>query len=165
MLAPIRPRPIIPSCIALTLHRGTMFRSVARRGDRRRLASCPVRRNPQIHDSACAISATVCIARRLFAPPGDQRIPENRAADRKSDEARHGRRDPEPFAHFTARPRRGRERCSRRHRARPRGPPPRRARNPRVDRALRSSRDPARRRRSWSSWMASTISRGRSSRS
>ena len=40
------------------------------------------------------------IACRLFAPPSDQRIPENRAADRKSDETRDSRRDFEPFAYF-----------------------------------------------------------------
>ena len=52
------------------------------------------------------------IARRLFAPPGDQRIPENGAADRKSDETRYSRRDFEPFCVLSDRPRRDRERCS-----------------------------------------------------
>jgi hypothetical protein len=40
------------------------------------------------------------LTRRLPAPPGDKRIPENGAADRKANEARHLRRDPEPVPHF-----------------------------------------------------------------
>src|SRR6516165_9218882 len=40
------------------------------------------------------------LARRFFAPPGDQRIPESRAADRKADEARHTGRHRKPVSHF-----------------------------------------------------------------
>jgi hypothetical protein len=38
------------------------------------------------------------LARRFFAPPGDQRIPESRAADRKADEARHTGRHRKPVS-------------------------------------------------------------------
>ena len=37
----------------------------------------------------------------MFAPQGGERIPENGAADRKSDKARNSRRGREPFANFT----------------------------------------------------------------
>src|ERR1700733_4957147 len=97
----MRPRPIIPSCMTLVLHvhSGTMVRADARRG-----GGGEARVSPLEH--ICKLMITPgdlgngLIACRLFAPPSDQRIPENRAADRKSDETRDSRRDFEPFAYF-----------------------------------------------------------------
>jgi hypothetical protein len=40
------------------------------------------------------------LARRFFAPPGNQRIPESRAADRKADEAWHTGRNRKPVSHL-----------------------------------------------------------------
>src|SRR5215471_4259556 len=40
------------------------------------------------------------LASRFFAPPGDQRIPENGAAYCKADKAWHLRGGPEPLSHF-----------------------------------------------------------------
>src|SRR6266404_3565147 len=87
-------------------------------------------------------------ARRLLGPPGNQRIPEIGAADRKADEARHLRRNPDPFPHLLlvlAAPEN--DTADMVASAGP-APPPQSSDNPRGDRDLRLSTHPDRRQRS-----------------
>src|SRR5262245_18107600 len=85
--------------MASALLSGTMFRSHARRGDGGQARICPLE---QIHKLTIAPGdlRNGLITGRAFAPPGDQRLPEDRAADRKSDEPGYSRRDPEPLTYF-----------------------------------------------------------------
>src|SRR5215510_8553353 len=85
--------------MASALHGGTMFRSRARRGDGRQACISPLEQIPKLAIAPGDLGNSL-ITRRSFAPPGGQRIPENRAADRKSDEPRDSCRDPEPLAYF-----------------------------------------------------------------
>src|SRR5262249_24638137 len=75
----------------LALHGGSMFRS-----NLAGLSGWGVQVRPleQAYELAIAPRdfGDDLFARRFFAPPGDQRIPESRAADRKADEARHSGR-------------------------------------------------------------------------
>ena len=125
MLAPIRPRPIIPNCmVTFSFEEVDEFAIAAGdAGDR-------------------------LLARRLPGFPVDKRIPEDGAADGKADEARHLARRFRATPAPSDRSRRGRARCSRHGRGRRPAPPPRPPRNPRGDRGLRSSRRQARHRRS-----------------
>ena len=103
-----------------------MFRSVAGRGGRGTGRVLPVE---QIHKFTIAPRdlGDGLIARRFFAPQGGERIPEVRAADRKSDKARHGRRDPRAsFANFMVVLAATENDAADRIDARPRGQPPRR---------------------------------------
>jgi len=56
----------------------------------------------QIDELAIALGdrGDCLLASRFFAPPSNERIPENSAAYGKADKARHLRRDPEPLSHF-----------------------------------------------------------------
>src|SRR5215831_8410207 len=56
----------------------------------------------QIDELAIALGdrGDCLLASRFFAPPGNQRIPENGAAYGKAEKARHLRGDPEPLSHF-----------------------------------------------------------------
>src|SRR6516164_3350821 len=66
---------------------------------RRQTCVCSLK---QIDERAIAFGnrGDCLLACRLFAPPGDQRIPENSATYGKTDKARHLCRDPEPLLHF-----------------------------------------------------------------
>src|SRR6516162_2975153 len=48
----------------------------------------------------CLLAQTDRRTCRFFAPPGNQRIPENGAAYGRADKARHLRGDSEPLSHF-----------------------------------------------------------------
>src|SRR5262249_37305083 len=75
------------------------FRSEVRRDGRRQSCLFPLEQIDKFTIAPRDLGDSL-IARRLFAPPGNQRVPENSAADRKSHEARHRRRGLEPFADF-----------------------------------------------------------------
>src|SRR3984957_10476051 len=83
----------------LALHGGSMFRSDLAGVVGRGMQVCPLE---QIYELAIAPRdfGDSLLARRFFAPPGDQRIPKSRAADRKADEARHTGRHRKPVSHF-----------------------------------------------------------------
>src|ERR1700720_1404517 len=83
----------------LALHGGSMFRSDLAGLSGRGMQVCPLE---QIYELAIAPRdfGDSLLARRFFAPPGDQRIPKSRAADRKADEARHTGRHRKPVSHF-----------------------------------------------------------------
>src|SRR5215470_16492553 len=84
----------------LALHEGSMFRSDDLAGlSGRGTQVCALE---QAYELAIAPRdfGDGLLARRFFAPPGDQRIPESRAADRKADEARHTGRHRKPVSHF-----------------------------------------------------------------
>src|SRR6516165_7937979 len=68
----------------LALHRGSMFRSDPAGLNGRGMQICPLE---QAYELAIAPRdfGDGLLARRFFAPPGDQRIPEGRATDRKTD--------------------------------------------------------------------------------
>ena len=97
--------------------------------------------------------------------PVGQRVPEARPAHGEADEARHGRGGRQPLRGPSRRPRRGPGRCSRRGRdrraARPRRPCSQSSRRSSPSIFQTSGSTPA----SCSSWIACTISPGRSSRS
>src|SRR6476661_834501 len=85
--------------MALALHGGSIFRSDLAGLSGRGMQVCPLE---QIYEPAIAPRdfGDSLLARRFFAPPGDQRIPKSRTADRKADEARHTGRHREPVSHF-----------------------------------------------------------------
>src|SRR5262249_46359217 len=66
---------------------------------RRQFSVCSLK---QIDELAIALGdrGDCLLASRFFAPPGDQRIPENSAAYGKADKAWHLRGSPEPLLHF-----------------------------------------------------------------
>src|SRR5215475_3583410 len=83
----------------LALHGGSMFRSDLAGLSRWGMQVCPLE---QAYELAIAPRdfGDDLLARCFFAPPGDQRTPESRAADRKADEARHTGRHRKPVSHF-----------------------------------------------------------------
>src|SRR4029077_1610430 len=100
MFAPIRPRPIIPSCKRQPSFKKRCLdwiRSARGAGSGRMPGLLE-----DIHELAIPPRdlGDRLFARHFLGPPGDQRIPENGATDRKSDEARYARRDPEPFTYL-----------------------------------------------------------------
>ena len=133
MLAPIRPRPIIPNCMLSPpedrFRPSTSFEEI----DELAIAPRDLGRQP-----ARASPSLLC-----QATSGSQKTVRPTAKPMKPGTLRGDRRaSPAP----SDRPRRGRARCSRHGRGRRPAPPPRSPRNPRGDRDLRSSRGPARRR-------------------
>src|SRR5262245_60843821 len=96
MFAPIRPRPIIPSCMRWSSLEERSFEQTQSAGGpgRRRISVFE-----EIDEPAVAPSnlGNRLLARRLLGPPGDQRIPEIGAADRKAYEAGHRSRDAQPL--------------------------------------------------------------------
>src|SRR5262245_7636312 len=97
ILAPIRPRPIIPSCIAFSL-------LALRRPGPIRAAGRPLGtgRLEQVHESAIALGDPLdsLLSRRAPVAHGDQGIPERGAANCEADESGHLRRCREPLVHF-----------------------------------------------------------------
>src|SRR5262245_48212954 len=96
MLAPIRPRPISPSCIGLLLTSPRLgpIRAADRPAGGGRLE--------QVHESAIMLCNQLdsLLPRRATVPHGDQGLPERGSADCEADESGHLRRRRQPIVHF-----------------------------------------------------------------